>query len=78
MKTTEQTNVVGPLVRGRIGRSSVVHAAAELCHRFVLVLGQPEGQLVEDFAQMAGAMFEPVSYTHLDVYKRQVAHQDLG
>ena len=28
MKTTEQTDVVGPLVGGRIGRASVVHAAA--------------------------------------------------
>ena len=40
-------------------------------------LGEPEGELVDDLVKKGILSMSTVSYTHLDVYKRQPITHDL-
>src|SRR5215211_6946439 len=52
----EGADVVGPLEAGRVGHARPAHAAPQLGHRVVLVLGHDRSQLLLDHGDMLGAV----------------------
>ena len=56
---------LGYLIRGT---ALHVDGVGQFRHAFI---GKPAAQQIQDLLQIGGGVFHPVSYTHLDVYKRQ-------